>query len=61
MLFLIDNGNISFFYLQVQVVAEYIQDEFVGCEKETRKGADGSMYSKGNYFKADAEIGIIDR
>ena len=41
-------------------MAEYIQDEFVGSGQETRKGADGSMYSKGNYFKADAEIGELD-
>ena len=45
---------------KVQVVAEYIQDEMVGSGHENQKAADGSMYSKGNYFKADAEIGELD-
>ena len=45
---------------KVQVVAEYIQDEMVGSGNENQKAADGSMYSKGNYFKADAEIGELD-
>ena len=45
---------------KVQVSAEYIQDEMVGSNQESRKAADGSMYSKGNYFKADAEIGELD-
>ena len=40
-------------------MAEYIQDEMVGSGEEARKAADGSMYSKGNYFKADAEIGEL--
>ena len=45
---------------KVQVSAEYIQDEMMGSSQESRKADDGSMYSKGNYFKADAEIGELD-
>ena len=45
---------------RVQVSAEYIQDETIGSAQEHLKAADGSMYSKGNYFKADAEIGELD-
>ena len=38
--------------------AEYIQDQTHPLEP--KKAADGSMYSKGNYFKAKAEIGELD-
>ena len=45
---------------RVQMSAEYIQDEMVGSLQPTLKAADGSQYSKGSYFKADAEIGELD-
>ena len=43
---------------RVYILAEYMQDESVSIEP--KKAADGSMYSKGNYFKAKAEIGELD-
>jgi len=44
---------------KVNIIAEYIQDESHPM-LEPKKAADGSMYSKGNYFKAKAEIGELD-
>jgi hypothetical protein len=44
---------------QVNFHAEYIQDQ-THPTLEPKKAADGSMYSKGNYFKAKAEIGELD-
>ena len=43
---------------RVYILAEYMQDESVSIEP--KKAADGSMYSKGNYFKSKAEIGELD-
>ena len=43
---------------RVYILAEYMQDESVSIEP--KKAADGSMYSKGNYFKCKAEIGELD-
>ena len=44
---------------KVHISAEYMQDES-HLTVEPRRAADGSMYSKGNYFKARAEIGELD-
>ena len=44
---------------QVTFLAEYIQDQSHPT-LEPKKAADGSMYSKGNYFRAKAEIGELD-
>ena len=43
---------------RVYILAEYMQDESRSIEP--KKAADGSMYSKGNYFKSKAEIGELD-
>ena len=43
---------------KVNFIAEYIQDETQPNTKE--RDADGSKYSKGNYFKSKAEIGELD-